>query len=38
VLLKLPPAPQEGLATAILVQAKDGGRIVGAVEAAAPAR
>ena len=35
VLLKLPAAPQEGLATAILVQTKNGGRIVGAAEDAA---
>jgi len=31
--LKLPPAPQDGLASAILVEGKDGGRILGAVAA-----
>jgi len=33
VLLKLPSAPQDGLASAILVEGKDGGRILGAVAA-----
>jgi hypothetical protein len=32
VLLKLPAAPQDGLASAILVQGKDGGRILGLLE------
>ena len=37
VLLPLPPAPQEGLSSVVIVQEKDGGRILGVLQSDQPA-